>query len=262
MRPISISVVLLFSGVCSAQQQPSPLDAFPGENRVAAHYVRLEGSGRPDFYWNGIRYRQTQCHGLGISVELPPPDTILMKVNSDVYYTETHLIEFEIRTNTFINTQCKIEVKTQEAIKVTHPFGICNLDPAKRKARGQCAGSYAGRPARTNAVVVAGQAGVRQIGNDQALRCNQYAWSALDNIHSTACIQTTSERWRSLSAQGAGAFEGLWVAKSTRIGSETGAINLTARATKVEKNIRVSRDLLNIAETQRYEITEVGGPAR
>lgn len=263
MRPISFSALLFFSAACSAQQPPSPHDGFPGVNRVAAHHVRLEGSGRPDFHWNAIREMQTRCRdGLRIPVELPPPDTVLMRVTSDVYYTETHLIEFETRTNTFINTQCRLEVKAQESIKVTHPFGVCNLDPANRRARGQCAGSYAGRPARSNTVVVAGQAGVRQVGTDQALRCNQYEWNALDNIQSTACIQTTAEPWRSLSAQGAGAFEGLWLAKSTRIGSEPGEINFTTRATRVEKNIRVSRDLLNIAETQGYEIREVGGPRR
>jgi len=262
MRPASFSALLLLSGACSAQQPPSPHDAFPGANRVAAHHVRLEGSERPDFHWNATRKMQTKCReGLRIAVELPPPDTVLVRVVSDVYYTETHLIEFETRTITSINTQCRLEVKTQESIKVTHPFGVCKLDPANRRARGQCAGSYAGRPAITKIAVVPGQAGVRQAGTNQSLRCNQYEWNALD-IHANACIQTTAETWRSLSAHGAGAFEGLWLAKSTRFGSASGEINFTTRATRVEKNIRVSRDLLNIAETQGYEIREVGGPPR
>lgn len=262
MRAISLSALLLFAGACSAQQLPAPHASFPGANHVAAHHVRLEGSGRPDFHWNAIREMQTRCRdGLRIPVELPPPDTVLVRVTSDVYYTETHLIEFETTTVTSINIQCRLEVKTQELIKVTHPFGVCKLDPAKKKARGQCAGSYAGRPARSNTAVVVEQASVRQVGTDQALRCNQYAWNVF-NIQATACIQTTAETWRSLSAQGAGVFEGLWLAKSTRIGSEPGEINLTTRATRVEKNIRVSRDLLNIAETQGYEIREIGGPPR
>jgi hypothetical protein len=262
MRPVSLSGLLLLSGVCSAQQPPSPHDAFPGAHRVVAHHVRLEGSGRPDFFWDGIREMQTKCRdGLRIPVELPPPETVLLRVTSDVYYTDTHLIEFKRSTTTFINTQCRLEERTQELIKVTHPFGVCNLDPAKKRARGQCAGSYAGRPTRTNIAVVAGQAGIRQVGTDQALQCNQYEWS-VHGTYATACIQTTAESWRSLSAQGSGAFEGLWVANSTRFGSASGEINFTARATKVEKNIRVSRDLLNIAEIQGYEISEVGGPAR
>jgi hypothetical protein len=199
--------------------------------------------------------------GLGTAVELPPPDTILLRSTSDVYYTETHLIEFEAKTKTFINRQCRLEVETQEAIKVTHPYGVCNLDPARRRARGQCAASYAGRPLRVNNPAVLGQAGLRRLGNDGTLGCTQYQWDVLGN-QMTVCIQTTTESWRSLSARGSGAFEGLWVALRVQNTAASGEILVEARATSVERNIRVSRDLLDIAGTQGYEIREVGPPPR
>jgi hypothetical protein len=259
---IAVLALPFTSLACLAQQPPAPHGSFPGANSVAAHHVRLEGSERPEFYWSVIREAQSLCReGLRIPVELPPPDTILVRLTSDVYYTETHLIEFEAKTKTFINGQCRLEVETQEAIKVTHPFGVCNLDPARRRARGQCAARYAGRPLRANNPAVMGQAGLRQLGTDPRLSCHQYQWDVFDN-QSTVCIQTTTESWRSLSARGSGAFEGLWVAHRIQNTAASGETMFESRATSVERNIRVSRDLLDIAGTQGYEIREVGGPPR
>jgi hypothetical protein len=182
-------------------------------------------------------------------------------LTTDVYYTETHLIEFEARTSTFISSQCRLEVETHRMIKVTHPYGVCNLDPARRRARGQCAASYTGRPLRINNPAVLGQAGLRRLGNDGTLGCTQHQWDVLGN-QMTVCIQTTTESWRSLSARGSGAFEGLWVALRVQNTAASGEILVEARATSVERNIRVSRDLLDIAGTQGYEIREVGPPPR
>lgn len=227
---IAVLALPFTSLACLAQQPPAPHDSFPGANRVAAHHVRLEGSERPEFYWSVIRETQSLCReGLRIQVELPPPDTILMRLTSDVYYTETHLIEFEAKTKTFIN--------------------------------GQCAASDAGRPRRADIPAVMGQAGLSQLGIDGALGCTQYQWNAFDH-QLTVCIQTATESWRSHSARGAGAFEGLWVARRVQKTAAAGEIVVESRATSVERNIRVSRDLLDIAGPQGYEIREVGGPPR
>lgn len=262
MRSISLYALLLISEICSAQQPTAPHEEFPGGNRVAAHYVRLEGSERPDFHWNMIKDMQMKCRGLNINVELPPKDTVLVKLVSDVYYADTHLIEFKEITHTSINSQCKLQVKNHKSIRIAHPFGVCKLNPVNKKATGQCASKYTDRSAKTDFVVVVGEGGVRRAGTDPELGCNKYEWDALTNIYASACIQTTTEPWRALTANGAGVFKGLKLATSTRFGSPTGEINITARATKIEKNISINRELLNIAEFQKYEITEVGGPPR
>lgn len=246
---------LLFAPiVCVAQEGAAPHESFRGPSGVTAHRVRLEGSAFPEQQWAAIRATQTTCvEKMNTPVQLPPPGTALLKVVSDEYYTETHFIDFKKTTSTFINAQCELDSKTTESIEVKHAFGNCQLNPRKKTAIGQCAKSYPGAPVPTTEK---GSGNRRSLGMDREQSCVRYQWE-LGRLQQTVCIQAADEPWRSLIVRGQADLAGLWLSNRIQQTAPALTTSIDLKATKVEKNIKVSQELLDIAGSQGYKIVEI-----
>jgi hypothetical protein len=253
MRNTQLAAVFFVSFPCMAQEVPAPHESLPGAPTIYAHHVHLEGSAFPEKQWDLIRAMRTTCaEGMKKPVQLPPPNAVLMKLVADEYYTETHFISFKKTTTTFINAKCELDSKTSEEIEVKHPFGVCQLNPAKKSAVGQCRNDYYGKPRPSKT-----PNNIQSFGVDKEWGCNKHQWS-LGHLHQSVCVQATKEPWRSLTVRGSGELSGLWLSNKIQQMAHEETTSIDIKATKVEKNIQVSRSMLNLAVAQGFSIVEVG----
>jgi hypothetical protein len=241
-------------------QAQAPVQRFPfagvGGNPVPAHYVRMEGPGADQ--WQLLQLNQRTCARLGRQVEIPPEGTPNTHISVERYYTPTHLITYTHSVILVVSLDCVLE--WQEAfttLKVHSPRGVCTFDLRSRSASGAC-GDHGDPVLPLPALRLNPQA----LGYDSALGC-QRGFVQADGMRVERCVEPrpASEAWRSYLEIGGPDYRGLLLAERA-VALQGDRVSLDIRAVEVRRNITVGSDMLDLARTQGFNATPLGGISR
>lgn len=263
---MKVSLLILMIGLAGAsgalaQSVPLPFDNVGGAP-VAAHYVRLEGSGREKLARDTWKDAQARCQRfLGVQVALPPDGEPLIKVTQEEYYTASHLI-VSTRVKSFrIEPGCGSThwVEGEPSISVKHSGGVCDFNLKSRVAIGYgCDPSDRGGADR---LVTGANAPPEQLGTDGGMDCVRTAVEA-GGVRIERCIRSRPEPWASFK-YGAGGPNSPGILLATRtIFLPNGEVMEDLKAVDVRENITVGSDMLDLAHTQGFTVLGMSSARR
>jgi hypothetical protein len=241
-------------------QAQAPVQRFPfagvGGNPVPAHYVRLEGLGSD--IWQLLQLNQRACARLGHHVEIPPEGTPTSHISVERYYTPTHLITYTHSVILNVSADCVLEwQEVLTTLKAHSPRGVCTFDLRRHSASGAC-GDH-GEPVLP---LPALRLNPQALGHDSALGC-QIRFVQAHGTRVERCVEPrpASEAWRSYLEIGGPDYRGLLLAERA-IELQSNRVSQDIRAVEVRRNITVGSDMLDLARTQGFSATPLGGNSR